>query len=55
MAADVIINGREYEVKANDYPETIACECCGEPMEFISIEEGYSCSNPNCVLHMAAK
>lgn len=49
---DLIINGREFTAKST-YPDVIACECCGEPMEFVSIEEGYSCSNDQCELHMA--
>jgi len=52
MPADLIINGREFTAKPT-YPDTIACEKCGEPMDFVSIEEGYSCSNEECELHMA--
>jgi len=48
---DLIINGREFDVKPT-YPDVIACENCGEPMEFVSIELGYSCSNDECPLHM---
>jgi hypothetical protein len=31
---------------------TLHCDKCHWEMEFISIEMGYSCRNPNCTLHV---
>ena len=35
----------------DNYPDIEACQLCGEPMELLSIELGYSCSNDDCLLH----
>ena len=29
------------------------CSCCGDVMDLISIEDGYSCRNEECILHTA--
>lgn len=34
-------------------PNTVRCQVCGSSMKFESIELGYDCTNPNCLLHMA--
>ena len=34
-----------------DWPEVQLC-ACGAPMTFVSIELGYSCTNPECVMHV---
>jgi hypothetical protein len=33
------------------YTDTMTCEC-GCQMVFISLELGYSCPDPECILHM---
>jgi hypothetical protein len=51
--SDLVLNGREIDVKSTDYTDVEACPLCGEPMELVSIEEGYNCTNEECELHMA--
>lgn len=51
--SDLVLNGREINVKCNDYSDVEACPVCGEPMQFVSIEMGYDCTNDECELHMA--
>jgi len=41
--------GVAFEMKT--MPNTITCEVCGDTMEFVSIETGYSCLNEDCILH----
>ena len=34
-----------------DWPEVQSCDC-GSPMRLVSIELGYSCTDPECVMHI---
>jgi hypothetical protein len=48
----------EFEPKAdtgetNDWPATLACGHCGDILELVSIEDGYSCKNKDCLLHFS--
>jgi len=38
--------------EATHWPETMTCSECGGVLDFISIELGYSCKNPECVCHL---
>ena len=38
--------------QAVSMPAQIECDSCSCPMDLVSIEEGYSCQNPDCLLHM---
>ena len=38
-------------IELKTMPEIMTCECCGDEMELISIEVGYSCRNKKCLLH----
>lgn len=33
------------------WPETLECGHCGDTMDLVSIEDGYSCRNRGCLLH----
>lgn len=46
---DAEFNDIVYESKP--MPNTIRCEC-GTLMDYISIDLGYSCRNPECALHI---
>lgn len=36
------------------WPDRMPCEC-GGTLSLITIEHGYSCSNPGCILHETAE
>jgi len=50
MDITTIKGGVAFEVKT--MPDTIPCEVCGNTMDFVSQELGYSCRNGGCILHI---
>jgi hypothetical protein len=41
-------------VVINQLPDTMKCELDGRKMKFVSEELGYSCTGPQCPLHIEA-
>ena len=40
-------------VEAKLLPDTLDCEVCGNIMDYVSEELGYSCRNGSCTLHVS--
>jgi hypothetical protein len=38
-------------IEPKTWPDTLECGHCGETMDLVSIDVGYSCRNEDCVLH----
>jgi hypothetical protein len=39
---------QEFEI----WPDTMACDCCGHPMTYVSEDLGYTCTNSQCIAHI---
>lgn len=42
------------EVDLETWPDTMACDCCGHPMTYVSEDLGYTCTNSQCIAHIGA-
>ena len=45
------INGA-VAIEPKAWAGTLRCENCGETMDLVSIEDGYSCRNEECILNL---